>query len=84
MLTFPDWFQKFQKNYSAGKQHESSGDITQDNNGLWGAGMVVRKSALDELYKKGYDSLLSDRSKSTLSSGGDIELCYALDWPGGN
>ncbi len=77
-VPFPEWFEKFQRNYSAGKQSEIPGDITSDLNGLWGAGMVVRKSAIEELYKKGYNSILTDRTKRTLSSGGDIELCYAL------
>ncbi|MBK8553010.1 MAG: glycosyltransferase family 2 protein [Ignavibacteria bacterium] len=75
---FTDWFEKFQQSYSVGKQAEKSGNKTWDNSALWGAGMVVRKSALNELFSNGYRSLLSDRKKNTLTSGGDIELCYAL------
>lgn len=75
---FPKWFQEFSQSYSAGKQSESDGIIAGFQSALWGAGMVVRKSALNELYSKGFRSILSDRKKNVLSSGGDIELCYAL------
>lgn len=75
---FPEWFNKFQQSYSVGRQAEKSGNKTSDNSALWGAGMVVRKSALNELFSNGYRSLLSDRKQNMLTSGGDIELCYAL------
>jgi len=75
---FPLWFQEFSQSYSAGKQSESDGIITGEKAALWGAGMSVRRSALNELYSKGFRSILSDRKKNVLSSGGDIELCYAL------
>jgi len=75
---FPKWFQKFSQSYSAGKQSESDGVIDGIQSALWGAGMAVRRSALSELYSKGFRSILSDRKKNVLSSGGDIELCYAL------
>lgn len=75
---FPKWFQEFSQSYSAGKQSESDGVIAGIQSALWGAGMAVRRSALSELYSKGFRSILSDRKKNVLSSGGDIELCYAL------
>lgn len=77
-VEFPVWFKEYERNYSVGKQAEKGGEITWNQNGLWGAGMVLRKSALNELFSKGYKSLLSDRKGNELSSGGDIELCYAL------
>jgi len=75
---FPGWFLEFSQSYSAGKQSESDGIITVEKAALWGAGMAVRRSALSELYSKGFRSILSDRKKNVLSSGGDVELCYAL------
>ena len=75
---FPWWFQEFSQSYSAGKQSESDGIISGEKAALWGAGMAVRRSALKELYSNGFRSILSDRKKKELSSGGDIELCYAL------
>ncbi len=79
---FPMWFQEFSQSYSAGKQFKSDGVIAGIQSALWGAGMAVRRSALSELYSKGFRSILSDRKKNVLSSGGDIELCYALKLAG--
>ncbi|MDZ4710827.1 MAG: glycosyltransferase [bacterium] len=76
--SFPEWFKEYQRNYSVGKQSEKPGDITWENSGLWGAGMVLRREALADLFSQGYKSLLSDRKGNQLSSGGDIEMCYAL------
>lgn len=75
---FPDWFDEFKQNYSVGNQSDEEGDITHKSGVLWGAGMMIRKPALLDLYAKGFKSLLSDRNKNSLTSGGDIEFCYAL------
>ena len=40
--------------------------------------MVIRKTALAQLEKAGFKSLLSDRKGKSLSSGGDSELCMAI------
>ncbi len=74
----PEWFNKFEQSYSVGRQSEIAGDITREAGLLWGAGMVIRKSAFDELSSSGFRSLLSDRKGGLLTSGGDSELCYAL------
>ncbi len=77
-VPFPAWFEKFRKSYSTGDQAESKGDVTSSSGYVWGAGMVLRLPAIRELYSKGFKSLLSDRKGEALSSGGDVELCYAL------
>ncbi|MEO8664375.1 MAG: glycosyltransferase [Ignavibacteria bacterium] len=74
----PEWFERYQQNYAVGSQSQISGDITWTHGSLWGAGIIIRKSAVEELFSKGYRSLLSDRTKDSLTSGGDVELCYAL------
>lgn len=75
---FPFWFNEFSSSYAAGKQYESDGDVTFSRGEIWGAGMVIRKSALQEIISNGFKTILEDRSANKLSSGGDIELCYAL------
>jgi hypothetical protein len=45
---------------------------------LYGAGLTVRKSALDELNARGFSPMLSGRVGTALSAGDDSELCYAL------
>lgn len=74
----PDWFEKYRKNYSVGKQSDHEGDISDTYGVLWGAGMFLRKSAMADLYKNGFNSILTDRRGKLLSSGGDIEKCFAL------
>lgn len=77
-VAFPEWFEDFKQSYSAGRQSDSNGEIKSELHSLWGAGMVLRRKAIEDLYKNGFHSLLSDRTGNALSSGGDTELCYAL------
>jgi glycosyltransferase involved in cell wall biosynthesis len=77
-VQFPSWFEGYKKSYSAGAQSAAGGIISASDGYIWGAGMILRKSALESLYSDGFRSLLSDRSGNTLSSGGDVELSYAL------
>lgn len=81
-IHLPVWFYEFSQNYSVGKQAEVTGDITGTSTVLWGAGMVIRAIAAKELYSKGFKSLLTDRNRGELSSGGDSEFCYAFKLSG--
>ncbi len=74
----PIWFENFKESYAVGKQAEKSGDITWTRGYLWGAGLTIRKTAMQNLLDNGFISLLSDRQGSTLVSGGDSEICFAL------
>jgi glycosyltransferase involved in cell wall biosynthesis len=75
---FPPWFDRFQSYYAVGQQAERPGDVTESRGYLWGAGLCLRKKAWASLVENQFDFLLSDRKGSSLSSGGDAELCYAL------
>ncbi|HRB00843.1 MAG TPA: glycosyltransferase [Ignavibacteria bacterium] len=77
-IEFPEWFNDFKQSYSVGRQSLSNGEISSDLHSLWGAGMVLRSSAISSLYSNGFHSLLADRTGKKLTSGGDSELCYAL------
>jgi glycosyltransferase involved in cell wall biosynthesis len=74
----PEWFEEQQGAYAVGKQAVTSGDLLQVDQTLWGAGIVVRKTAWQYLQQANFTSLLMDRTGIRLSSGGDAELCYAL------
>lgn len=80
----PEWFKYFQKGFATGEQADihtekiTEGDITWKRGFVWGAGMIIRKSAMNELYANGFYSIMSDRKGYHLSSGGDSELCFAL------
>lgn len=74
----PKWFDEWKSSFAVGKQYETAGDITWTRGFVWGAAMVVRKSAWKKLDLIGFKSYLTDRKGKALSSGGDTEICYAL------
>ncbi len=72
----PYWFYEYAEAYALGSQKINSEDGNILN--LYGAGLAVKRSALDELYRSGFNSVLKDRVGKLLSSAGDTELTYAL------
>ncbi len=81
-ITPPDWFDEFQNAYAVGPQGKFSGYCQNDINRLYGAGMVLRKSAWDYLEKNGFTFKLTGRKGKSLSSGEDSELSFALQLAG--
>jgi len=77
-VTPPEWFSTFDRPYAVGGPSQPSGPIRHLREFLVGAGMVIRRSAWLRLKEAGFESLLTDRKGSQLSSGGDLEICYAL------
>lgn len=75
---FPDWFPQFSKSFALGAQGTATGPVPKKRSYLYGAGCILRKSAIDYVYKNGFQSRLQDRKGKSYSSGGDVELCYAL------
>ena len=69
----PDWFYQHQEGYAVGKQGSKTGDVT-DRGWLWGAGIVLRRSAYLKAYAK-VPALLSGRKGSALTSHEDVEIC---------
>lgn len=74
----PDWFDKYAHYYAVGPQAKISGNVTNEAEYLYGAGMVIRKAHWQELTDLGFEHILSCRKGDALSSGGDTEYCYAL------
>jgi glycosyltransferase involved in cell wall biosynthesis len=71
----PPWFKEMSKSYAVGPQGTGSGVV--ENGGIvYGAGMVVRKQVLTDLFAEGVTSILSDRKGNDLVSGGDNEICF--------
>lgn len=74
----PQWFNNYKYAYAVGEQGGISGDIS-DRGFVWGAGMVIRKRIWKQIVNTNIESFLTDRKGSSLSSGGDSELClFAL------
>ncbi len=74
----PEWFDLFSGNFAVGRPMEKSGFLEKPNSYLYGAGMALSRQAYKHLVKKGFKNILTDRKGKQLSSGGDVELIYAL------
>ncbi|WPP52620.1 glycosyltransferase [Catalinimonas niigatensis] len=72
----PEWFEDYKQCYAVGPQSTVEGDITKLKGHVYGAGAVFRKSVYDSLVCAGFKNILKDRTGKSLSSGGDVELCY--------
>ncbi len=77
-ISVPQWFENRSAIFAVGGQAEGPGDATEQPGHLWGAGLAIRKIALERLFEGGFRFRASDRSGSRLTSGGDSELCFAL------
>lgn len=80
-VTPPAWFPRFATDFAAAPQAPHSGDVTQTNRYLYGAGTVLRKSAWYDVMSQGFVSLLTT-VRGNKPSGEDNEMCYALIFGG--
>lgn len=76
-IEIPEWTSAFQM-FGSGPQANETGIAA----ALYGAGVVIRKSVFQHLVECGFHFQLTDRKKNKLSSGGDYELCYAIQMTG--
>ncbi|MEP2934938.1 MAG: glycosyltransferase [Gilvibacter sp.] len=73
----PFWFNSYRANFAVGVQHTHSGFL-EERKHVWGAGMVTRKSVIQNLLKSGFTFNCSDRKGTDVTSGGDSEICRWL------
>jgi glycosyltransferase involved in cell wall biosynthesis len=66
--------------FANGPQAPSSGRVK--NNVVYGAGSIIRKTAIKAITQTNFTPLLTDRLGAKLSAGGDYELCYAIAMAG--
>jgi glycosyltransferase involved in cell wall biosynthesis len=74
----PLWFDRHSGWFAVGDQGDVVGDVTWQRDGLWGAGLCVRRAAWDGLVQRGFRPKLTDRRGTQLTTGGDSELVLAL------
>lgn len=75
----PWWFESFHRSYAVGPQSETPGDITSNDGVLWSAGMLLRKSAIQELMDHGFHPMVvGARGGKILMRSEDYEMCLAL------
>lgn len=74
----PSWFPRHQAAYAVGPQHYRNLPLRR----FYGAGLTIRKAALDGLDARGFSPILSGRAGTAMGAGDDTELCYALGMAG--
>jgi len=73
-VAFPPWFTTYQDDYAVGVQSIVDADVTARGY-VWGAGIVLRRVVLVDLFDHGFSFLCSGRKGGELLSGDDSELC---------
>jgi glycosyltransferase involved in cell wall biosynthesis len=75
----PEWFDGYCGYYATGPQNNNKSGIMKGNSPyVYGAGCIVRKSVISELNNINFKLLASGRMSEKLTSGEDVELCYAV------
>ena len=74
----PKWFHEVKKKYAVGPQQIEPG-VLPPGKLLWGAGMVIKKSAILPLVTNEYPFISLQDPVNKLRSGEDFELCLILN-----
>ncbi len=78
-MVLPSWFTSLQNAWAVGKQADEPGEIKTVLPAVWGAGMVVRKSAWNEVIQRGFIGFLTGRKSDIVTmTGEDTELCIVV------
>lgn len=80
----PVWFERYSRNYAVGEQYETSGIVEKPDGMLWGAGLVLRNEAWQQLVSLGYDPLIQSRTGKSLMSGEETEILLSFKLLGWN
>ena len=78
VIELPNWFAKNKIFYAVGEQMIYSGQVKSGHYAVYGAGMFVRKTAFEEISKRGFRFFNTSRSGKNLASGEDTEMCMAF------
>lgn len=74
-ITPPQWFNNYQYVLAVGKQDNIAGEVRREKGFVWGAGMVVRKKVLDELFSAGFKFSKRFYKEKLIGYADDYELC---------
>ncbi|MBU6157917.1 MAG: glycosyltransferase family 2 protein [Bacteroidetes bacterium] len=74
----PEWWNRYCHSYAVGAQADADGKIQEIPAEVYGAGAIVRRLPLLNLFDNGFQTIMTDRKKGSLVSGGDVEWCYLL------
>ena len=81
-VPLPDWFEQHKNFYAVGPQFPTNGKVFGVRNMVYGAGMIVNRSAWNYLISKGFTFFALGRTGKNLSSGEDSEMCLAFQIAG--
>lgn len=81
-IPIPHWFEQHKNFYAVGEQFPTNGKVYGVRNMVYGAGMIVRRSAWNYLISKGFTFFALGRTGKSLSSGEDSEMCLAFQIAG--
>jgi len=73
-----EWFDEFKNIIAIGKQGSKTEDVTSDRQFVWGAGSVIRKSAIVKAINYGFKIITTGRKGGKLLAGDDLELSNAI------
>lgn len=74
----PDWFAKVEHYFAVGEQGIGTECISSKKGFVWGAGMVVRKSAINKLIDAGWSFSERYFNDKLMGYGDDYELCLFI------
>lgn len=77
-IELPKWFAKIKNYYAVGEQFPTNGKVHGVRNVVYGAGMIVRRTAWEYIVSNGFTFFTLGRTGRKLSSGEDSELCLAF------
>jgi glycosyltransferase involved in cell wall biosynthesis len=78
-LILPEWFHLHENAWAVGMQNKFDSQIDNPFPSVWGAGMVIRKSAWVLILKNGFVSFLTGKTNTNVSMAGeDTELCLLV------
>jgi cellulose synthase/poly-beta-1,6-N-acetylglucosamine synthase-like glycosyltransferase len=78
----PAWFEEHKRFYAVTHGAMEEGELQSTNRMLPGAGLSLRKAAVNELLAKGFSFTLAGRAGKAMSAGEDQELGLALQLAG--
>jgi glycosyltransferase involved in cell wall biosynthesis len=78
-IIIPSWFHLHENAWAIGKQNNLTGEIDEPFPSVWGAGMIIRKKAWDDLIEAGFNLFLTGKKANKVSMAGeDTELCILI------
>ena len=77
-VDLPDWFDSFYRSYATGPQGKATGDITNEQYFVYGAGSVIRNQPWQEMVAGGVKRVLNSVQGKIRTCGEDHEMGFLM------